>query len=306
MNRKKIRTHYDNLKVARDAPSEVIRAAYKALSQRFHPDKNPGDERATRIMTIVNASYAILSDPRARAEHDAWISTQEGQPATPNPKSSSQRGTIEPSTSQQTAAPKRTKSQWAWAIFSGTIIYGFYGSVLLGFGYLLLSSESETKPSNLPAYDANPSPPLMQEAPSRQLYLRPPFAPNGEPWPTRAGYLAGYPRLHSDGLSTITIDNGSNDSDVFVKLVAIQANSTFPVRHLFIPARSKMRLNSVRVGLYDIRYQELSSGHLLRSESFDLDEIQEPDGVRFSNVTMTLYKVANGNFQTYPLSANEF
>ncbi|MCE3242682.1 MAG: hypothetical protein K0Q83_3189, partial [Deltaproteobacteria bacterium] len=26
----KVRTHYDNLKVARDAPPEVIRAAYKS------------------------------------------------------------------------------------------------------------------------------------------------------------------------------------------------------------------------------------------------------------------------------------
>ncbi|MCS6804710.1 MAG: DnaJ domain-containing protein, partial [Blastocatellia bacterium] len=39
----KLHTHYDNLKVARNAPPEVIRAAYKTLSQRFHPDRNPGD-----------------------------------------------------------------------------------------------------------------------------------------------------------------------------------------------------------------------------------------------------------------------
>ena len=29
----KMHTHYDNLKVARMAPQEVVRAAYKALSQ---------------------------------------------------------------------------------------------------------------------------------------------------------------------------------------------------------------------------------------------------------------------------------
>lgn len=58
-----IRTHYDNLKVARNAPPDVIRAAYRALSQRFHPDKNLGNTEAARIMAIINASYEVLSDP---------------------------------------------------------------------------------------------------------------------------------------------------------------------------------------------------------------------------------------------------
>lgn len=73
----KIHTHYDNLKVARLAPQEVIRAAYKALSQKYHPDKNPGDEKAARIMAIVNSAYGILSDPVRRKEHDEWIAAEE-------------------------------------------------------------------------------------------------------------------------------------------------------------------------------------------------------------------------------------
>jgi hypothetical protein len=32
---KRLHTHYDNLKVAQNAPPEVIRAAYKTLSQNF-------------------------------------------------------------------------------------------------------------------------------------------------------------------------------------------------------------------------------------------------------------------------------
>src|SRR3954451_4973178 len=73
----KIHTHYDNLKVARLAPQEVIRAAYKALSQKYHPDKNPGDEKAARIMAIVNAAYNTLSDQVLRREHDEWIAAEE-------------------------------------------------------------------------------------------------------------------------------------------------------------------------------------------------------------------------------------
>lgn len=73
----RIHTHYDNLKVARGAPPEVVRAAYKALSQKYHPDKNPGDAKAARIMAILNSAYGSLSDPVRRREHDEWIAAEE-------------------------------------------------------------------------------------------------------------------------------------------------------------------------------------------------------------------------------------
>lgn len=73
----RIHTHYDNLKVSRKAPPEVIRAAYKALGQKYHPDKNPGDEKAARIMAILNSAYGTLADPVRRREHDEWIAAEE-------------------------------------------------------------------------------------------------------------------------------------------------------------------------------------------------------------------------------------
>jgi DnaJ domain len=75
-NHKRLHTHYDNLKVARDAPPEVIRAAYRTLAQKYHPDYNPNPD-AVRIMKIINESYAILSDPDKRKEHDLWIEERE-------------------------------------------------------------------------------------------------------------------------------------------------------------------------------------------------------------------------------------
>ncbi len=65
-------THYDNLKVSRNAPPEVIRAAYKALSQRYHPDKNSSPD-ATRIMKILNEAYEVLGDPERRQLYDASL-----------------------------------------------------------------------------------------------------------------------------------------------------------------------------------------------------------------------------------------
>ncbi len=72
-----LHTHYDNLKVARNAPPEVIRAAYKSLSQRYHPDRNPDTPSATRVFQMINTAYDVLSDPAKRREHDAWIAQGE-------------------------------------------------------------------------------------------------------------------------------------------------------------------------------------------------------------------------------------
>ena len=74
-----IHTHYDNLKVARNAPPEIIRAAYKTLSQKYHPDRNSDNPDSIRVIQIINSAYAVLSDPVKRREHDEWIARMEAQ-----------------------------------------------------------------------------------------------------------------------------------------------------------------------------------------------------------------------------------
>lgn len=76
-----LHTHYDNLKVARDAPPEIIRAAYRALCQKFHPDHNPGKPESTRTFQLIKVAYEVLSDPIQREKHDQWIALSEAQSA---------------------------------------------------------------------------------------------------------------------------------------------------------------------------------------------------------------------------------
>jgi hypothetical protein len=83
-------------------------------------------------------------------------------------------------------------------------------------------------------------PPRPAYAPPRSVYVRPATAPNGNPWPATADYVAGYPHTHTDGYSKVTIDNSQNDSDVFVKLVSLDSPEAFPVRVFFIPARGQL------------------------------------------------------------------
>ncbi|MEI8325121.1 MAG: J domain-containing protein [Betaproteobacteria bacterium] len=72
----KVHTHYDNLRVTRNAPVEVIRAAFRALAQKHHPDVNPSAD-SVRVMKLYNEAWAVLGDSIRRAEHDQWIREQE-------------------------------------------------------------------------------------------------------------------------------------------------------------------------------------------------------------------------------------
>lgn len=71
-----VHSHYENLKVSRDAPMEVIRAAYKALSMLWHPDRN-SDPCAPEIMKTINVAYEVLSTPLVRRQYDEWLAAEE-------------------------------------------------------------------------------------------------------------------------------------------------------------------------------------------------------------------------------------
>jgi curved DNA-binding protein CbpA len=63
---------YELLGVLPQAEDVVITAAYRALAQRYHPDRWSGtSEEAHERMTAINRAYAVLKDPTSRAAYDA-------------------------------------------------------------------------------------------------------------------------------------------------------------------------------------------------------------------------------------------
>jgi curved DNA-binding protein CbpA len=64
--------HYATLGVLPEADPVVIKAAYRALAQTYHPDKWRGDPAvATQRMAAINEAYRILGDAKLRAEYDS-------------------------------------------------------------------------------------------------------------------------------------------------------------------------------------------------------------------------------------------
>jgi len=64
--------YYRILGVLDDAEDIVIRAAYKALAQRYHPDKWSGSkDEANKRMSEINEAYGVLSDSVKKKQYDA-------------------------------------------------------------------------------------------------------------------------------------------------------------------------------------------------------------------------------------------
>ena len=73
-----LKDYYKILGVIQDAEDIVIKAAYRALAQRYHPDKWVGDPvEATRRMSEINMAYDVLSDQTKRKQYDQGRASNE-------------------------------------------------------------------------------------------------------------------------------------------------------------------------------------------------------------------------------------
>jgi molecular chaperone DnaJ len=67
-----VRDPYEVLGVARDASPEDLKAAFRKLAAKHHPDRNPDDDAAQDRFKEINAAYQLLSDPQKRATYDRF------------------------------------------------------------------------------------------------------------------------------------------------------------------------------------------------------------------------------------------
>lgn len=74
-----MKDYYAILGVVPSAEDVVIRAAWKALAQRYHPDRVAGDgAEANKRMAEINEAYNILSNPAQRKAYDKSRGGKEG------------------------------------------------------------------------------------------------------------------------------------------------------------------------------------------------------------------------------------
>ncbi len=87
--------HYERLGVSQTATYGEIRAAYRVLARRFHPDQQVGAGQVadSNAMHLLNAAWRDLSDATRRADYDRTLRPPRGpNPAGPNPSGEATRG----------------------------------------------------------------------------------------------------------------------------------------------------------------------------------------------------------------------
>jgi molecular chaperone DnaJ len=62
--------YYKTLGVAKTAKQAEIKAAYRKLARKYHPDANKGDVSAEEKFKEVSEAYSVLSDEKRRKEYD--------------------------------------------------------------------------------------------------------------------------------------------------------------------------------------------------------------------------------------------
>ena len=139
-------TYYDVLQVERDAPPERVRAAYRKLAQKYHPDKMPGNANAVRAMAAINAAYDVLSDTHRRAEHDLWIRRAE-RPAQRVPARvlDTMWAYLHPAT------------HWPWYLLFGTLAVAL-GTVATAMYLTAMPARAAIAPAAQPCAQSAPAP----------------------------------------------------------------------------------------------------------------------------------------------------
>ena len=106
--------HYDILEVSPKASAEVIRAAYKSLMQRHHPDKQADTTRGSEHASRIAQAYSVLSDPGQRAAYDQTLLLP-SLPSVPARASTKTRNT----------PPRKAWYVWyAWGLIATILVAG--------------------------------------------------------------------------------------------------------------------------------------------------------------------------------------
>lgn len=66
------RDYYEVLNLRKGTSEKEIKAAYKKLARKYHPDVNPGDKNAEATFKDISEAYQVLSDPKKRVMYDRF------------------------------------------------------------------------------------------------------------------------------------------------------------------------------------------------------------------------------------------
>jgi molecular chaperone DnaJ len=64
--------YYSVLGVERDASADALKKSFRKLAKKYHPDRNPDDQKAEKKFKDLNEAYEVLKDEQKRAAYDRF------------------------------------------------------------------------------------------------------------------------------------------------------------------------------------------------------------------------------------------
>lgn len=147
--------YYALLHLRPDCSAAEVRAAYRRLARRYHPDVNPAPEAARR-MAAINEAYAVLGHPLRRRAYDL----ARGRAGPPSPAHHLSQGGGVPRAG--TARGPRLRAVVPWAL---ALALSWAAVLLLIDGDGRNRTGSALPPARPPASAAAPAPPQLTIAP---------------------------------------------------------------------------------------------------------------------------------------------
>ena len=250
--------HYDMLEVSPKASPAVIKAAYKSLMQRFHPDKNLDDAALAQRSGLITQAYDTLSDAHKRAVYDECLDRAAAPKALP-------RRSQPTAQAAGYAAPGKPNAWYFWLI-----VLMIIGSGSVSLWLLRASPAQEQQISTASSGAASQRPPDTVPAPADSKAAT---TPDTEASTRTLRWISGLSVVLADGsmltIPAITVQLGAVDPAEFTRYL--------DTHHASIQAQLKARL-----ALAKPEELALTSGQqYLRRSIFDaLIDITDTTGTR--------------------------
>lgn len=238
-----ITTHYDNLKVRRDAPVGVIKTSYRKLSQQYHPDRNP-DPGALEIMKLINLAWDVLRDPERRARHDRAIAAMERRSSRPAARPAARARARSGATPNKPAkAPPQRIGGWRDSDAVKVVgVLAFFLVVLFAVFHFATSGSDDGEDDDVAT--VIPSAPETTPLPLAQADRVP------------HGYLAAAVQDFTLGVASVEIDNTGGQQDAEVRLF----RGGRAARSMFVHRGKRFAMEDLAPGTYVLKYKFVRDG----------------------------------------------
>jgi curved DNA-binding protein CbpA len=236
--------YYIVLGVANNAGFEEIKAAYRELAKKYHPDKNPGNKAAEDFFKEVQQAYAVLSNPEKRKKYDLKFSYGSYQERSSRPKQNPYGGNAYQYAQQQAQYKQQANTQFkSKAKTKPDKSENYYILVSVGLAMILLYF--------IISYNENDPPPLKQRTPSQTQESKKeevsPISNFDSPYSSYFGQEIS--SLQSK--NSLTINTTRNAEAVVCLVDNNQPNKT--IRNQYMSPGTTFKMNNIPDGSYFLK-----------------------------------------------------